>query len=76
MINLMFNMFSSFFFIMFILVLVIIIMTIVKNIREWNRNNNSPVLTVDATVVTKRINVSNNIHHDANNTEHLPHHIM
>jgi len=37
---------------------------IVKGIGEWNKNNNSPRLTVDATVVSKRQNTS--VSHTAN----------
>ena len=43
-----------------------IIMASVKGIMEWNKNNHSPKLTVDATVVTKRENVSGG----ANNHSH------
>lgn len=38
----------------FCLVFGIIIFNIVKGIAQWNKNNNSPRLTVEAKVVTKR----------------------
>ena len=34
----------------------------VKGINQWNRNNHSPRLTVEATVVTKRMSVSHHHH--------------
>ncbi len=51
----------------FVVVLGIIIVTAVRGIQQWNRNNNSPVLCVFATIVAKRANTSQNHHHDANN---------
>ena len=38
----------------FLVVLGMIIFTIVKGIGEWNRNNNSPRLTVEAQAVSRR----------------------
>ena len=55
---------------MFILVFVIIIVNVVKGIGQWNKNNNSPKLTVPVTIVAKRTNVSH--HHHAG--EHHHHH--
>lgn len=34
------------------------ILIFIKGIWQWNKNNNSPVLTVDAKIVTKRIEIS------------------
>ena len=42
----------------------------IKGIGEWNKNNNSPRLTVDATVVAKRDHVSHHHHHNANGGMH------
>ena len=53
------SLFGGLFSVVFVLVLVIIIMTVVRNLREWNRNNNSPRLTVPARVVGKRMDVTN-----------------
>lgn len=36
---------------------------IIGGIKEWNKNNHSPVLIVEAVLVGKRINVSHS-HHD------------
>ncbi len=50
--------FGILFWIMFLAVFGIIIVILVKNLKQWNKNNHSPRLTVDATVVTKRQNVT------------------
>ena len=44
--------------IIFIIVIAIFITAFVKAIGEWNKNNHSPRLTVDATVVAKRTDIS------------------
>lgn len=61
-----FNSMYSIFFIIFILFLVLFIISIIKNIGQWNKNNNSPVLTVDAKLVTKRTQISHNNFNDNN----------
>ena len=38
-------------------ILGLFIVAIVKGVKQWNTNNNSPVLTVDTKIVAKRINV-------------------
>ena len=58
--------------IMFTLVLVIVIgmfiVIAVKGISQWNKNNHSPRLTVPATIVAKRTNVSHHHHHNHGGT--------
>ncbi len=44
--------------VIFVLVFSIFIVILVKNIKQWHTNNQSPRLTVDAVVVTKRHDVS------------------
>ena len=44
--------------ILFFVVLGMILYTFIRNIRTWNQNNHSPRLTVPATVVAKRTDVS------------------
>ena len=44
--------------------LVLFIVTAVRGISTWNKNNHSPRLTVEATVVSKRQNTS--VHHHNN----------
>lgn len=43
---------------MFILVFGLILITIVRSIGQWNSNNRSPRLTVDAAVVSKRMHIT------------------
>ena len=50
--------FSILFPILFLVVLGMILYAIIGNIRTWNKNNHSPRLTVPATVVAKRTDVS------------------
>ena len=49
--------FELIFFIVFALVLGAFIFVAVREITEWHRNNQSPRLTVDAVVTTKRTDV-------------------
>lgn len=50
----------------FIVVIGMLIYRAAQGAQRWKRNNDSPVLTVDATVVTKRSDVSH--YHHANTT--------
>ena len=65
-----FGMFQIMFGIVFVLVVGVFVVTIVSGIRQWNKNNNSPRLTVPATVVAKRTNVSHHRHGGANDHHH------
>ena len=62
-------MFFSFVMIIFQMVFVcvcaVILFLIVKNISTWNKNNHSPRLTVPATVVAKRTQVTQQQHANA-----------
>ena len=57
-----FNLFSIVFYFIFMFVIGTFIVTAVRGIRQWNINNNSPRLTVPATIVAKRTNVSHHHH--------------
>lgn len=48
-----------------IFIFAVIIFILVKGISEWNRNNHSPRLTVEATVVSRRQDVSHHSHANA-----------
>ena len=61
--------FEILFFLIFALVLCLFIVMIVRGVSQWHRNNNSPRLTVEATVVAKRIAVSH--HHHGGETHHM-----
>ncbi len=56
--------FEIMFTLMFLLVFGMILFTVIRGVGEWHKNNNSPRLTVQATVVSKRGDVTH--HHDAN----------
>ena len=58
-----FGMFGVMFTIVFLLFIAVFVSIFVKLISQWNKNNNSPRLTVPATVVAKRTNVSHHHHH-------------
>lgn len=66
-----FGMFNVMFFLVFALIVGTFIVAAVRGISQWNKNNNSPRLTVEATVVTKRTNVSHHQHHHG--TDHMTH---
>jgi len=48
----------------FIVVLGIIVFSAFRGIAQWNRNNQQPVLSVEARLVSKRTNVSHHHHHN------------
>lgn len=56
--NFMFELFPIIFMVMFLLVFGMILLTVIRGIAQWNKNNHAPRLSVDATVVTKRTNIS------------------
>ena len=58
-----FGLFNILFTIAFVAVAVVIIVTAIRSLGQWAENNNSPRLTVPATVVAKRTNVD---HHNGN----------
>ncbi len=60
-----FNVVLVMFVIMFCLVIGLTIFFVVRGMRQWNKNNNSPRLTVFARVVTKRTQIG---HYHSNNT--------
>ena len=69
-----FGLFQIMFSLVFILVFGMFIVIAVKGISQWNKNNHSPKLTVPATVVTKRTNVSHHHHnHGGNGMHHTSH---
>ncbi len=68
-----FGLFEVMFFLVFFLVFGVFIFTFVKGIGEWNKNNNSPRLTVDATVVAKRNQVSHHHHNHGDAGMHTTH---
>ena len=67
-----FDMFGIMFTLVFVLVIGTFIVTAVRGISQWNKNNNSPRLTVPALVVAKRTNVTRH-HHGGTNGHHHHH---
>ena len=59
------GLFEVIFFVMFIAVFGIIIVNIIRGVGEWNKNNHSPRLTVEAAVVSNRLDVSHHQHGNA-----------
>ena len=64
------SLFPIFFTLIFLLVFGMIVFTIIRNISQWNKNNHSPRLTVEAAGVSKRENVSPHHHHHSDGTMH------
>lgn len=64
----MFDVFPVMFGLVFFLILGTFVFILVKNLSQWNKNNHSPRLTVEATVVAKRLAVSH--HHHGGDTMH------
>lgn len=52
-----FNLMSLLFPLMFLLVFGMIAFTIFQELRQWNKNNKSPRLTVEAQVIAKRTHI-------------------
>jgi hypothetical protein len=69
--DILFSVFPIFFTVMFVFVFGMIIMTFAKGIKEEHKNNNSPRLTVMATVIAKRDQVSVHDHHRHTNTRYF-----
>ncbi|HIT94661.1 MAG TPA: DUF2500 domain-containing protein [Candidatus Faecivivens stercoripullorum] len=71
-----FDLISALFPILFLLIFVIVIGTFivatVRGISRWNKNNHSPVLDVEALVVSRRADVTSHMnHHDHMSTRHM-----
>ena len=68
--NFLFGLFPIVFFLVFVMAFGTFLMTAIQGFSRWNRNNNSPRLTVEATVVAKRGNTTRHHHHGANGHTH------
>ena len=68
-----FDFFGIMFSLCWIMFAAIFIVMLVRIILQWNKNNHSPRLTVDATVVAKRADVSRHHHNGVNNHHHYHH---
>lgn len=65
-----FGIFGIMFTLVFFLVIGMFIVIAVKGISQWNKNNHSPRLTVPATIVAKRTNVSHHHNHHGTGMHH------
>lgn len=63
-----FGAFGVMFSLVFLFTIGVFIAVAVKGLSQWNKNNHSPRLTVPATVVAKRQNISR--HHHAGEMHH------
>lgn len=68
-----FDLFGVMFTLVFVLVISMFVVTAVKGISQWNKNNHSPRLTVPATIVAKRTNVSHHHHNNGTGMHHTTH---
>lgn len=68
--NLMFDLFPIIFITIFVIVIGTFVVTAVRGVSQWHKNNESPELTVEAEVVTKRTDVSYHNHHSAGEHHH------
>ena len=68
-----FTIFQIMFTLVFVIVIGMFIVIAVKGISQWNKNNHSPRLTVPATIVAKRTNVSHHHHHGGTGMHHTTH---
>lgn len=74
----MFYGFPSIFGIVFVIILSVIVITILKGLAEWHNNNQQPVLTEKAIIVSKRNHTSRrahnhngHVHHSTNTTYYV-----
>lgn len=65
------SLFPVFFIIIFVIVIGMFIATAIRGASEWNKNNQSPVLTVDATLVGKRESHSHHHHNNGNGADNI-----
>ena len=68
-----FTIFGIMFTLVFVVAIGMFIVIAVKGISQWNKNNHSPRLTVPATIVAKRTNVSHHHHHGGTGMHHTTH---
>lgn len=64
-----FSVFPVIFGITFVVILGFIVVRMVQGVSQWHSNNQQPVLTVAAEVVTKRENVTHSRHNSGPNNE-------
>ncbi|QEH70043.1 DUF2500 domain-containing protein [Cellulosilyticum sp. WCF-2] len=73
--NAMFTIVPIFIFLVFVLVFGTIIFALISSAKQWKKNNDSPVLSVDAVVVAKRTNLSHHHHDNMHNSSSTTYYI-
>ncbi len=68
--DLVFRIFPVLFSIMFVLIVGMFIAALVRSAKREHKNNRSPRLTVEATVVSKRMQVGSNMHRSDDMIQH------
>lgn len=63
--------FDIMFTLAFVLIFGMIVVSVIRMIGEWNQNNQSPKLTVEAKLVAKRASVSHHHHSGGNGAGHM-----
>lgn len=53
------------FTLVFVMIIIVFIVIAIKGIAQWSKNNASPKLSVEASLVSKSRQVSDSHHHDA-----------
>lgn len=66
-----FGVFMALFVLVFIVIIAVIVFSVSRGIVRWNKNNHSPRLTVNARVVSKRMEVSHHHHHGSGHGTNL-----
>ena len=70
-----FDVFSVLFPLMFVVIFGLFLGTIVRNLSNWNKNNHSPRLTVEAAVVARRGQTYHHHHNDGAMTSSTSYHV-
>lgn len=73
--SIMFGVFPLLFMLTFLLVFGMILFTIIGNIKQENKNNHSPRLTVEAKVVSKRTHFRRNSNHHSSGVGHTSYYV-
>ena len=70
-----FDGFSVLFTLMFVVIFGLFLVTIIRNLSNWNKNNHSPRLTVEAAVVARRGQTYHHHHNDGAMTSSTSYHV-
>ncbi|MEG1448881.1 MAG: DUF2500 domain-containing protein [Oscillospiraceae bacterium] len=68
--NIMFIIVPIFISIIFFIIISVFIFSAVKGAKTYKKNNASPVLTVEAKIVSKRADVTHHTHHNENSMDY------